>query len=126
MAEGDGVANQESNQEIRVRLDGAADARDVGALMAWLAREEPLDERVRAGELRIAEGQPREPEPGSPMGVGTEIVVVLVGQLAAPVFAELVRKVTQAVEAWRANRREVEHGEPPEVRVDVVNSGDNR
>ncbi|MET7679254.1 hypothetical protein [Streptomyces sp. NPDC005423] len=121
MAKGDGVANQ----EIRVRLDVTADTRDVGALMAWLAREGPLEERVRAGELRIDEGQPSEPEPGAPMGMGAEIVVVLVGSAAGPVFSELVRDVRRAVEAWRGNRREVEHGESPGVQVDVVHSDDD-
>nr|WSY53202.1 hypothetical protein OG999_25795 [Streptomyces sp. NBC_00886] len=114
-----------ANQEIRVRLDGSADARDVGALMAWLAREEPLDERVRAGELRIDEGQPREPEPGAPMGVGSEIVVALVSSAATHAFNHLVQDIRRAVEAWRINRREVEHGEPPNVLVHVVNSDDD-
>jgi hypothetical protein len=114
-----------ADQEIRVRLDGTADARDVGALMAWLAREEPLDERVRAGELRIDEGQPSEPGPGAPMGVGSEIVVALVGAAAAPVFNQVVQDIRRAVDAWRGNRREVEHGEPPDVLVDVVNSDDD-
>ncbi|MFF9089883.1 hypothetical protein ACF1BE_26380 [Streptomyces sp. NPDC014991] len=109
-----------ADQEIRVRLDGTADTRDVGALKAWLAREEPLEERVRAGELRIGEGQPSEPEPGTPMGMGSEIVVVLVGSAAGPVFNQLVQDIRRAVEAWRSNRREVERGESPEVRVDVV------
>lgn len=114
-----------ANQEIRVRLDGTADARDVGALMAWLAREEPLDERMRAGELRIDEGQPSEHGPGAPMGLGSEIVVALVSSAATHVFNQVVQDIRRAVAAWRINRREVEHGEPPGVDVHVVNSDDN-
>ncbi|MFI6468161.1 hypothetical protein [Streptomyces sp. NPDC050528] len=114
-----------ADQEIRVRLDGTADARDVGALMAWLAREEPLEERLRAGELRVGEARPREVEAGAPMGVGSEIVVALVSSAAAPVFNQLVQDIRRAVVAWRNNRRDVEHGEPPQVDVDVVSSDGN-
>ncbi len=111
-----------ADQTIRLRLDGTADARDVGALMAWLAREEPLEERVRAGGLRISEARSSEPESGAPMGVGSEIVVALVSSAATPVFHQLVQEIRRAVVAWRDNRREVEHGDPPQVDVDVVSS----
>ncbi|MFD4875237.1 hypothetical protein ACFWOB_18005 [Streptomyces sp. NPDC058420] len=114
-----------ADQRIHLRLDGTADARDVGALMAWLAREEPLEERVRAGGLRISEARSSEPESGAPMGVGSEIVVALVSSAAAPVFNQLVQEIRRAVVAWRDNRREVEHGDPPQVDVDVVSSDGN-
>ncbi|MFJ9666386.1 hypothetical protein ACIRPP_17495 [Streptomyces sp. NPDC101219] len=116
MAEGDGVADA----GIRVRLDGTASESDIGALRKWLEREKPLDELVRAGELRIHERR-RTDETGAPMGAGMEIVLVIVGAGAGAVFTELVDQVKRAVSAWRANRRDVEDGEPPEGRVDRVN-----
>lgn len=119
MAEGDGVANQ----GIRVRLDGTATESDIGALRTWLEREKPLEERVRAGELRIHE-RPRTDESGAPMGVGMDIVVVLVGAGAGAVFQELLDQVKRAVSAWRANRRDVEDGEPPEGGVEPVDLDD--
>ncbi|WP_405992039.1 hypothetical protein [Streptomyces sp. NBC_00986] len=114
-----------ADQRIRIRLDGTEDARDVGALMAWLEREGPLEERLRAGELQVREARPSGAEPGAPMGVGSEIVVALVSSAAAPVFNQLVQDISRAVAAWRNNRREVEHGEPPQVDVDVVSSDGN-
>ncbi|MEU3947475.1 hypothetical protein [Streptomyces sp. NPDC029526] len=115
MAEGDGVAEA----RIRVRLDGTASERDVGALHKWLERETPLHERVRAGELVILQ-QSRTDERGAPMGAGMEIVLVVVGAGAGVVFTELLEQVKSAVGAWRANRRDVEDGEPPEGRVEPV------
>ncbi|MFJ9250679.1 hypothetical protein [Streptomyces sp. NPDC101776] len=129
MAEGDGVADQDSDRErdreIRIRLDRTAGERDVGALMAWLAREEPLEELLRANRLRIDEGQSSEPGPGVPMGVGSEIVVVLVGAAAGPVFSQLVQDIRRGVDAWRANRRDVEHGPSPGADVRVANPDDD-
>lgn len=119
MAEGDGV----TTRGIRIRLDGTATERDIGALRTWLEREKPLDELVRAGRLRIDE-RSRTDETGTPMGIGMEIVVALVGGAGSVVFQELLEQVKAAVRAWRANRREVEHGEPPEGRVDPVNLDD--
>lgn len=119
MAEGDGVANQ----GIRVRLDGTATEWDVGALRKWLRREQPLDERVRAGELRIHE-RPVPDGTGAPMGVGTEIVLVVTGAGAAVFFQELLDQVKRAVAAWRANRDAVEAGDPPDAEVEPVNVDD--
>ncbi|MFE9771296.1 hypothetical protein ACFYOV_06410 [Streptomyces sp. NPDC005931] len=119
MAEGDGVANQ----GIRVRLDGTASERDVGALRRWLEREQPLDELVREGRLQIRERR-RTDETGAPMGAGMEIVVVIVGAAATVVFQELLDRVKRAVSAWQANRRDVEDGEPPEDRVEPVTLDD--
>ncbi|MFI9611235.1 hypothetical protein ACIHCM_05995 [Streptomyces sp. NPDC052023] len=115
MADGDEVANR----VIRVRLDDTATERDIGALHKWLEREQGLDEMVRSGRLRIHERR-RTDETGAPMGVGMEIVIALVSAGATVVFNQLLVQVGQAVEAWRANRREVEDGDPPEGRVDPV------
>ncbi|CAL9477351.1 hypothetical protein SUDANB70_02965 [Streptomyces sp. enrichment culture] len=108
---------------IRVRLDGTASESDIGALRKWLEREKPLHERVRAGELRILE-RSRTDEEGAPMGAGLEIVLVVVGAGAGVVFTELLEQVKRAVTAWRANRRDVENGEPPEGRVEPVDLDD--
>ncbi|GHB24189.1 hypothetical protein GCM10010377_12700 [Streptomyces viridiviolaceus] len=119
MAEGDSVANR----GIRVRLDDTATESDIGALRKWLEREKPLDELVRAGELRIHE-QRRTDETGSPMGAGMDIVMVLTGAAASTVFQEVLDRVKRAVTAWRDNRREVENGESPGARVEPVNTDD--
>ncbi|MFG3152389.1 hypothetical protein ACGF7W_10100 [Streptomyces sp. NPDC048219] len=119
MAEGDGVVTH----GVRVRLDGNASESDIGALHKWLEREKPLDELVRAGRLRIDERR-RADETGAPMGVGMEIVVAFVGGGAAVVVQEVLDQVKGAVTAWRANRSEVEGGEPPEARVEPVNLDD--
>jgi len=120
MAEGDGVADR----EIRVRLDRTASDSDVAALRQWLAREEPLDEWVRAGELSIDTRPRTDEEPGTPMGFGDEIVVALIGAGASAAFKELLQAVRLAVEAWRANRRDVEDGESPDADVDGVGPDD--
>ncbi|MBV7698231.1 hypothetical protein [Streptomyces sp. TRM70350] len=115
MADGDGV----TGRVIRVRLDETATESDIGALRKWLEREQRLDELVRAGKLRIHERR-RTDETGAPMGVGMEIVVALVSAAATVAFNQLLVQVGQAVEAWRANRREVEDGDPPEGSVEPV------
>ncbi|MEU6812859.1 hypothetical protein ABZ920_28540 [Streptomyces sp. NPDC046831] len=116
MAEGEGVAGR----GIRVRLDGSASRSDVGALKAWLEREKPLEELVRAGRLRILE-RPRTDGPPGHMGTGMEIVLAVVTSAATVGFEQLLAQTTRAVSAWLANRREVESGDPPEGRVDPVN-----
>ncbi|MEU7054668.1 hypothetical protein [Streptomyces sp. NPDC046197] len=120
MAEGDGVAGR----GIRVRLDGSASRSDVGALKAWLERERPLEELVREGQLRILE-RPRTDGPSGHMGIGMEIVLVLVGAGANVAFKELLEQTKRAVAAWRTNRGEVESGDPPEGHVDPVNLDGN-
>lgn len=112
-----------ANQGIRVRLDGTATDSDIGALHKWLEREQPLEEMVRAGDLRI-EGRSRSDESGAPMGVGMDIVILLVNAGAGVAVAELVDQVKKAVAAWRANRRDVESGEPPLETVEPVNLDD--
>ncbi|MET8247839.1 hypothetical protein ABZV31_27600 [Streptomyces sp. NPDC005202] len=116
MSEGDGVVGR----GIRVRLDGSASRNDVGALKAWLEREKPLEGLARDGQLRILERLGTDAPPGH-MGIGMEIVLVLVGAGADIVFKELLAQTRRAVAAWQANRREVESGDPPEAHVDPVN-----
>ncbi|MEG3630979.1 hypothetical protein [Streptomyces poriticola] len=120
MAEGDGVAVR----GVRVRLDSTATESDIGALRKWLEREQPLDELVRAGRLHIHERPASDPAPGAPMGVGMEIVVAVVQGATGVLLHELVQTVRSAVQAWRANRRGVEDGEPPTGRVDPVDPDD--
>ncbi|MFJ8198947.1 hypothetical protein [Streptomyces sp. NPDC096152] len=116
MAEGDGVAGR----GIRVRLDGSAGStNDVAALKAWLERERPLEELVRGGRLRILE-RPRTDGPPGHMGVGMEILLVVVGVGTEITFRELLAQTKRAVAAWKENRRRVERGDPPEERVDPV------
>ncbi|MFG2130985.1 hypothetical protein ACGFNV_24645 [Streptomyces sp. NPDC048751] len=110
MAEGEGVADQ----GIRVRLDESASRSDVSALKAWLEREQLLE------ELRIVE-RPRGDVPDGHMGVAMEIWLVVVSSSTTVVTDRLLSHITRAVRAWQDNRREVESGEPPQVRVDRVN-----
>ncbi|MGW0761921.1 hypothetical protein ACWD1Y_36540 [Streptomyces sp. NPDC002814] len=118
MAEGDGVADRDE-RAIRVRLDETAGEGDIDALRNWLEREQPLDEMVRKGELRIRE-RARTDETGAPMGVGMEIVIQLIGAAGGAVFLQLLNQVGRSVDAWRANRRQVEDGEPPAGTVDPL------
>ncbi len=108
-----------ANQAILVRLDGTATQSDVGALKKWLEREKQLEDRVRRGELRIQERAGTD-EQGTPMGAGMDILLTLVNCAGAAVFAEVIRDVRQAVEAWRENRRQVESGDPPNGTVNPV------
>ncbi|AKZ56919.1 hypothetical protein SAM23877_3874 [Streptomyces ambofaciens ATCC 23877] len=115
MAEGDGVATH----GIRVRLDGTASESDIDALHKWLEREKPLADLARTDQLRIDE-RIRIDEAGAPMGTGMDIVVAVLGGAAGAIFQSVVDQVRRSVEAWRANRREVENGEPPEASVEPV------
>ncbi|GED85837.1 hypothetical protein [Streptomyces sp. 6-11-2] len=115
MAEGDGVAGR----GVRVRLDGSASNKDVGALKAWLEREKPLEDLVSGGRLRIVE-QPRSDVPPGRMGAGMEILLFLLGAGAEAVFDELVAQTRRAVAAWLENRRRVESGDSPRTHVDPV------
>jgi hypothetical protein len=116
-AEGEGVAAR----AIRVRLDGTASDSDVGALKKWLERERPLERLVQRGDLRIEERAGTD-EQGTPMGVGMDIVLVLIGAGAETLFKELLAQVKSAVRAWSDNRGSVENGDPPEARVDPLGS----
>ncbi len=108
---------------IRVQLDDTKRDGDVDALRKWLEREQPLDEMVRAENLRIYErASTKKPtdETGAPMGVGTEIVIQLIGAAGGVVFHELLEEVRRSVAAWRDHRREVEDGEPPLDSIDPL------
>lgn len=110
MAEGEGVADQ----GIRVRLDARASRSDISALKAWLEREKVLE------GLRIVE-RPRGDAPDGHMGVAMEIWLAVVSSTTTIAVSKLLDQTARAVQAWRANRREVESGEPPEASVDPVN-----
>ncbi|POX56911.1 hypothetical protein C3489_03005 [Streptomyces sp. Ru71] len=117
MAEGDA----EAGAGVRVALDASASRADVGALQAWLEQEQPIQELVRAGALRI------EVRPGDGadehMGSAWEIALHIVGEVTT--VATLAEYTSRAVKAWKANRRRVENGEPPRTRVDPLDPGED-
>ncbi|MFF4101851.1 hypothetical protein [Streptomyces sp. NPDC001903] len=113
-----------ANTAIRVRLTQGGSEGDIGALKAWLEREQKLEALRNSGRLEIHESAGEEDGPGSPMGAGMDIVLVLIGAVAPKVFDEVFEQVKSGVRAWRENRRAVERGEPPEV--DVAAGGDGR
>jgi len=90
---------------VRVRLGGSRG--DVGALKAWLEREESLGRLVREGKLRIEEraggGEGREH-----MGVELELVLQLIEGAVAT--GTLLGWTKRSVDAWKENRRQVERG----------------
>ncbi|MCX5149714.1 hypothetical protein AB0C90_09075 [Streptomyces sp. NPDC048550] len=112
-----------ANTAIRVRLTQGASESDIGALKAWLEREQKLETHRNNGLLEIHERAGTEGGPGSPMGAGMEIVLVLIGAAAPKLFDEVFRQVKSGVHAWRENRRSVERGEPPEVEVEPESGG---
>ncbi|WP_416972385.1 hypothetical protein [Streptomyces sp. 4F14] len=110
MAEGEAVAGS----GVRVRLDGSRG--DVGALKAWLEREEPLGRLVREGKLRIEE-RARGGEGREHMGVELELVLQLVEGVVAT--GTLLGWTKRSVDSWKENRRQVERGTTlPEPRVE--------
>lgn len=106
-----------ANTAIRVRLTQGASESDIGALKAWLEREQKLEALRNSGRLEIQERAGTEDGPASPMGAGLEITLVLIGAGAPKLFDEVFEQVKSGVRAWRENRRSVERGEPPEVEV---------
>ncbi|MFE2146554.1 hypothetical protein ACFXA3_33320 [Streptomyces sp. NPDC059456] len=113
-----------ANTAIRVRLTQGASEGDVGALKAWLEREQKLEALRNSGGLEIHERAGAQDGPASPMGAGMDIMLVLIGAAAPRLFDEVFEQVKSGVRAWRENRRAVERGEPPEV--DVTPGGDGR
>ncbi|MEW2414638.1 hypothetical protein AB0953_13040 [Streptomyces sp. NPDC046866] len=109
---------------VRVRLKQGASESDIGALKAWLEREHKLEALRDAGGLEIRERAGTADGPGSPMGAGLEIVLVLIGAVAPKLFDEVYEQVKSGVRAWQENRRSVERGEPPEA--EVTRDGDGR
>lgn len=120
MTKGEGL----EKRVVRIRLGQGASASDVGALKAWLEREHKLEALRSSGGLEITERAGAEEHPGSPMGAGLEITLVLVGIIGPKLFDEVYEQAKSGVRAWRENRRSVEQGEPPEV--EVVPDGDAR
>ncbi|MFF3859632.1 hypothetical protein [Streptomyces sp. NPDC002209] len=112
-----------ANTTIRVRLTQGASESDTAALKAWLEREQKLEAHRDNGVLEIHERAGTEDGPGSPMGTGMEIVLVLIGAAASTLFDEVLAQVKSGVRAWRENRRSVERGDPPEVEVAAESDG---
>ncbi|WP_055529698.1 effector-associated constant component EACC1 [Streptomyces graminilatus] len=108
-------------QVIRVRFDGNTDKNEVRALKAWLEREKPLEELVRSGDLHIEE-RVREDTPLGQMGPDWEIVLQVVETFTGVVT--LAEQTKRAIDAWRANRRRVGEGEPPNPRVEPPQDSD--
>ncbi|MEU9254407.1 hypothetical protein AB0D66_21425 [Streptomyces sp. NPDC048270] len=121
MNDGEGSAKK---WVIRVRLGQGAGASDVHALKAWLEREHRLEALRNSGDLEITERAGGEERPGSPMGAGLEIGLVLAAIVGPKIFDDVYEQAKSGVRAWRQNRRSVEAGEPPEV--EVVPDGDAR
>ncbi|MFB9541701.1 MULTISPECIES: hypothetical protein [Streptomyces] len=82
---------------------------DVRALRAWLERDEPLEELLSAGKLRIEERTSTEGPKGR-LGPDIELVLQLLGH-AATVVA-LTEYTNRAVKTWKNNRRRLQGGEP--------------
>ncbi|MEV6732601.1 MULTISPECIES: hypothetical protein [unclassified Streptomyces] len=106
-----------------MRLTQGASESDIGALKAWLEREQKLERHRNDGVLEIHVRAGTEDGPGSPMGTGMEITLVLIGAAASKLFDEVFEQVKSGVRAWRENRRSVERGEPPEVEVAPESDG---
>ncbi len=113
-----------ANNAVRVRLTQGASESDIGALKAWLEREQKLEALRNTGRLEIQERAGTADGSASPMGAGLEIMLVLIGAAGPKLFDEVFEQVKSGVRAWRENRRAVERGEPPEV--EVVPDGDGR
>ncbi|MEW2522702.1 hypothetical protein [Actinacidiphila alni] len=87
------------------------------ALHRWLSLEEWFTRAEAERRLTVAyreydtEGRdPAEERDGPPMGGGlVELVLVIAGAAASPVFEDLYRQVKVAVRAWRDNTSSDEH-----------------
>ncbi|MEU6849812.1 hypothetical protein ABZ901_07775 [Actinacidiphila alni] len=93
------------------------DTRNVVALHRWLSLEEWFTRAEAERRLTVAyreydtEGRdPAEERDGPPMSGGlVELVLVIAGAAASPVFEDLYRQVKVAVRAWRDNTSSEEH-----------------
>ncbi|MBN0043432.1 hypothetical protein JS756_04815 [Streptomyces actuosus] len=121
MAEGDAVAGS----GVRVRLDGGVGGSDVSALKTWLEQEQPLAELIRAHRVTVEERHRTDEPDGRHMGLGTEILLVIVGSTATVTATSLIEHVERAVKAWLANRRQVESGEPPRPTISELDSDES-
>jgi hypothetical protein len=120
MTEGDAVAGP----GIRVRLEGNVSGSDVGALRKWLEQEQALAELLRDRKVRVEERH-RTDAPAGHMGLGTEILLVIVETGTTVTVASLTQHVERAVRAWLANRRRVESGEQPRPDIRELDSDES-
>lgn len=97
-----------NSRRIRIRVEGNP-ARDLGALLRWLGREDWFTQAQREYGLKVAyceeDGTERETRPeGPPMGgLITELVLVVTGAAMTPVFEDLYKRAKAAVRAWADN-----------------------
>jgi hypothetical protein len=119
MASGEGV----TRHEIRIRPVQETSHSDVDALLTWLMREPLVKEKLEKGELRV-EQRATPDERGTPMGLGTEIVLVVLQGVVGVVVAALLEQAKSAVREWQENRRSVGEDDPPDF--DVTSDGDAR
>lgn len=103
-----GEHGDEDRRQIHIRLEGGG-ARDLGALHRWLSREDWFVHAEREYGLRVAyheqDGTESPVGPnGPPMGgLVTELVLLLAGAVAGPVFDDLYTRAKAAVGAWAKN-----------------------
>ncbi|MGX1560568.1 hypothetical protein [Streptomyces sp. NPDC055506] len=83
---------------------------DVRALRAWLERDEPLEQLLSAGQLRIEERTSTDVPKGRLGPPDIELVLQLLGDLATVVA--LTEYTNRAVKTWKNNRRRLQGGEP--------------
>lgn len=94
---------------VSVRLGAGATMEDVRALRAWLERDEPLEELLSGGHLRIEERTTADGPKGR-LGPDVELVLQLLGDVAT--IAALTEYTARAVKTWKNNRRRLQGGEP--------------
>lgn len=111
---------QGDRSAIRVTLSGdAANDVDIDALKKWLERERSLQAWVRDDKLHIHErARIDENDPGTTMGAGMEILLVVIGATSSRLFDEVLAATRAGVIAWRENRRAVESGDPPVAEIE--------
>ncbi|MFD9034999.1 hypothetical protein ACFVZW_28260 [Streptomyces sp. NPDC059567] len=112
-----------TKHEIRIRPVQETSRSDVDALLTWLTRERIVKEKLEKGELRV-EQRATPDEHGTPMGLGTEIVLVVLQGVTGVVLVELLEQAKSAVREWQENRRSVGEDDPPDF--DVTSDGDPR
>ncbi|MFD7326399.1 hypothetical protein ACFV9D_35895 [Streptomyces sp. NPDC059875] len=112
-----------TKQEIRIRPVQETSHSDVDALLTWITREPMVQERIEKRELRV-EQRATPDEHGTPMGLGTEIALIVLQGVTGLVLAELMEQVKSAVREWQENRRSVGEDDPPDF--DVTSDGDAR
>ncbi|MEU9984528.1 hypothetical protein [Streptomyces sp. NPDC050856] len=112
-----------TRQEIRVTPVRETSRGDIDALQTWLTRERIVRDGLGTGELRV-EQRPKPDTGGSPMGLGNEIVLVLLEGAAGYAIGELIEQTRSAVREWQENRRSLGEDRPPDF--DVTSDDDAR